>query len=69
MVDALWVMLPRLQAEEQLFARSVEVHPHLDPGEQRAVVRDLQRASGSEPAAHKATHADLRAIGIKVKEQ
>lgn len=62
----MWVMLPRLEAEEELVARGVAVHPHLEPADQRSIYRSLRARLGLKP--QKATKADLRGMKIRVKE-
>jgi hypothetical protein len=60
--------MPKLKAEEELLARAAAAHPHLKPEDQRAQFSRLLSAIGRDQPVKKATYADLRSIGIKVKE-
>lgn len=65
-VDACWVMLPRLQAEEALAARGAAIYPFLETAEQRSRVRELEQQAGTAEPPRKPTRADLQGIGIQV---
>jgi hypothetical protein len=60
--------MPRLKAEEELMARAAASHPFLEARDRKQIVRSLEEASGTVQPVQKATHADLRSIGITVKE-
>lgn len=70
--DAYADMMPRLRAEEDLRAISVAVASagrELAPADRSKYLSDLENEAAIEPVrAKKATPADLRSMGISVKE-
>lgn len=60
--------MPKLAAEEELTLRRAAAHPHLAGRDQINQERRLLALIGHVEPVRKATHADLRSIGITVKE-